>query len=312
MENPMAETQKKSESTRRGLLVVIMLAILVASTAAAWLLQKRSADKILAEEKNIRERTLAGEKIIQEVLANGAEYYWGGQPQTDWYLIYSEDNTVIGWKASARTKTDDENFIGVDVEIVLQRHSSHEIWTLNKDFTVGNYHADLRLANGKVTSTDISLNGGIVKVTQYLGNLGRIITSSPAPENYIPEGMIPLIMRQVAETQTDAIFEVVFNERLNRNNTVEFGTVRFRYAGLRRTQDGKTIRPVESLETGHGDKVVATSELDDAGKILLEQGKKSRTQAVDEETVREKFPEALPYLQKILNQAFGAKKIDAA
>ncbi len=287
----MTRTPTKSEATRRGLLAVLMLTVLVASVGIAWLLQRQATEKVRA-----------GTRIIQEIRAKVLEQYWSDKSQIDWYLIYSKGET-IGWRASARAKADDETFIGVDVEVVPQRYSSHEIWTLNADATAGTYHADLRLANGKRSQTDILINDGVVKVVQHVQG-GSVPAGAPAPKNYLPEGTLSLAVRQAAEMRADAQFTMVFNERLNRNKIVEFGTIRLRYLGRQQTQQGKTVRRVRMSETRGGGKGGTVFELDETGKILLIQEKDSQTEAVDEQTVEKSFESAPVYLQQILTQAF--------
>ena len=288
----MTRTPTKSEATRRGLLAVLMLTVLVASVGIAWLLQRQATEKVRA-----------GIKIIQEIRAKGLEHYWPEKLQIDWYLIYSKGET-IGWRASARAKADDETFVGVDVEVVPKRHSSHERWTLNADATAGAYHADLRLAGSGGFKTDIVLSDGVVKVVQYVPGFGSIQAGADAPGNYLPEGTLYLAVRQAAEMQADAQFKMVFNERPNRDKIVEFGTIRLRYLGREQTQQGKTVHRVRMSETRGGGKGGTVFELDENGKILLIQGKDAQTTATDEQTVRKSFEDAPSYLQQILMQAF--------
>ncbi len=271
---------------------MLMLTVLVASVGIAWLLQRQATEKVRA-----------GTKIIQEIRAKGLEHYWSEKSQIDWYLIYSKGET-IGWRASARAKADDETFVGVDVEVVPQRHSSHEIWTLNADATAGTYHADLRLAGSKGFRTDIVLSDGVVKVLQHVPGFGSVPSGAPAPKNYLPEGTLSLAVRQASEMQADAQFEMVFNEKPNRNNIVEFGTLRLRYIGREQTQQGKTVRRVRMSETRGGGKGGTVFELDETGKILLIQGGDIQTTATDEQTVEKSFESAPLYLQQILTQAF--------
>ncbi len=290
--NAMTRTPTKSETTRRGLLAVLMLTVLVASVGIAWLLQRQATEKVLA-----------GTKIIQEIRARGLEHYWHEKLQIDWYLIYSKGET-IGWRASARAKADDETFIGVDVEVVPKRHSSHEIWTLNAGAAVGTCHADLRLAGSGGFRTDIVLSDGVVKVVQYVPGLGSVLAGADAPGNYLPEGTLYLAVRQAADMQADAQFTMVFNEKPNRNKIVEFGTLRLRYLGREQTQQGRTVRRVRMSETRGGGKGGAVFELDETGKILLIQGGDVQTTAVDEQAVRKSFEDAPSYLQQILERAF--------
>ncbi len=291
----MTGTWIKSETTRRGLLAGLMLAVLLASVGIAWLLDRRSAGKVHA-----------GAKIVQKIRAKGLEHYWPEKLQIDWFLIQSNGNT-IGWKASARARASGGGkFIGVDVEVVPEQHSSHEIWTLNADATAGAYHADFRSAGGKGLKTDILLNDGVVTVIQYTTAVRSAKARADAPENYLPEGTLHLAVRQAADTRADAQFAMVFNERPNRDETVEFGTLRLQYLGSSQTQQGRTVHRVRMSETRGRGKHGTVFELDEKGKILLIQGQKVRSTAVDEQTVKKSFADAPLYLQQILMQTLRA------
>ncbi|MCK4624220.1 MAG: hypothetical protein KAV00_02840 [Phycisphaerae bacterium] len=312
----MTRTSTKSETARRGLLAVLMLAVLLASVSIAWLLERKSTIK-----------AHAGAQIIGEIRAKGLKHYWPEKSQIDWFLIQSNGNT-IGWKASVRVKSaarpgsppldklgttlsnaegpkSDGNFIGVDVEVVPKQHSLHEIWTLNADATAGTYHADLRSAGGKGFKTDILLNDGMVKVVQHVRGIGSITADSRAPKNYLPKGTLHLAVRQTAEMRANAQFVMVFNERPNRDKAVEFGTLRLRYLGSSQTRQGRTVRRVRMSEIRGRGKRRTLFELDEKGKILLIQGEKTQSKAVDEQTIKKSFADAPLYLRRLLKQAGG-------
>ncbi|MDY7009821.1 MAG: hypothetical protein SVV80_03625 [Planctomycetota bacterium] len=267
---------------------MLMLTVLIASVAVAWLLDRQSAGRV---------RT--GTKIVHEIRNEGLEHYWHEKLQIDWYLIYSKGNT-IGWRASARAMSADKKFIGVDVEVIPRQRSSHEIWTLNADATVGTYHADLRKTDSRGSRTDISMSDGVVTVVQHVTGFRPVKASSPVTANYLPEGAVSLAVRKVADTQADAQFVMVFNEVINRNEIAEFGTLRLRYLGRGQTQHGKTLHRVRQSWGGKGGVVF---ELDENGKTLLIEGRDIHITAVDEQTIKESFEDAPLYLQRILMQA---------
>ncbi|MCD4699311.1 MAG: hypothetical protein K8R91_01910 [Phycisphaerae bacterium] len=287
----MTKTPTKSETARRGLLAGLMLAVLVASVGIAWLLDRRSSGRVRA-----------GTKIIHEIRDKGLGHYWSDELQIDWYLIYSKGN-AIGWRASTRAKSADKTFIGVDVEVVPRQYSSHEIWTLNADVTVGTYHADFRKADSQGSRTDISMSDGVVRVVQHVPGR-RVTASAQVTENYLPEGTLSLAVRKASEMRANAQFAMVFNEILNRGKIVEFGTLRLRYLGRGRTQHGQTVHRVRK---SWGGKSSVVFELDEKGKILLIQGRDVQIVAGDEQAVKKSFEGAPFYLQRILMQALNIR-----
>lgn len=85
----MAITASQSPP-RRTLLTLVMVAVLGAAAAAAWLLQVSSAG-----------RACAGAEIIRQIRSRGLSHYWDDNPRIDWYLIPS-GSAVRGWQAMVR------------------------------------------------------------------------------------------------------------------------------------------------------------------------------------------------------------------
>ena len=280
----------KSENVRRGLLAGLMLVVLVASVGIAWMLERRSDKK-----------TEAGAQIIRQVREKGLGNYWSDKLQIDWFLVQAYGET-IGWKASAKGKIANGNFVGVDIEIVPNRSHSHEIWTLNPDATIGNYHAED--SNGY--KTDISLKDGLVKVRRHAGGAGTPVAHSKAPENYLPEGTLQLAVQGVAKARANAQFAMVFNEQAIADDVVEFGTLRMKYVGKKKNSQGKDVNRVTMSKARMGRKHKIVYDLDEKGKILVIYGEKMQWTSAKKQDVQKAFANAPQLLQQMLLIALHA------
>ena len=160
-------------NARTGLLSLIMLGVLLASTAAAWwLCQGRGT-----------QRRLAGE-LLREIQAGGLDRHWADSPDLRWFLGVSGGRPVA-WRAYSR-KRQDQDWNGV----ILARTSrllAHADWTLSQDARTGRYVAVY--GGGGSHATTVRLEAGTLIVEERSGPVVRT-AASPAPENYLPEGLL--------------------------------------------------------------------------------------------------------------------------
>ena len=208
--------------TRRSLLALMMAIILAGSVAAAWLLQGSAGRRINA-----------GEAVIADIRGKGLSHFMDDVPRTDWYLLNLNDRPV-GWKASAVWRTDTEAFAGVGCA-ASATGASKETWVLSNDARSGNYVAvseggsvTIRLGKGKVAA----------------GRGAAKMVHRAEPVNYIPEGLMPLVIRQSALTRREAQFSVIFNRWVGATRHVQFNTIRMKPLGP--TSDGRPkVRIIE-------------------------------------------------------------------
>jgi len=282
----MAETRRISPSARRGWLAVVMLAILLLSVAGAGWLE-------IAAARRVR----AADDILQDVRRRGLATFWSDQDQVHWRLIHAAD-APVGWQATMRRRTDEGQFAGLKAVVVPGGWSILERWTLSADATAGQYAGSATSAKGERADTSSQLADGHVAVTQHHFAL---TARSPAPDNYLPEGMMDLAVRRVAQTRADAQFASVFDERPNTAGYVEFGTVRVRYCG-RAEADGAAVDVVEVSGVRGGTRYRVRYELPAEGQstILYDDGR--RCVPAEPDAVEAAFPNASETLMRMMRQ----------
>ena len=162
---------------------------------------------------------------------------WSGSSD-HWRLRRLRDGRVVGWRATFRRAEKDGRFRGLEVDLVRAANGRTTIlwehWTLDASATHGSYEAGLfpaaprrRVRLETIWDTDIELDNRNLSVKQRpLGPMGRTIESkSPAPDNYIPEGLLPLTCVLVARDRTEAQFKLILNHELPRKLRHGFSTV---------------------------------------------------------------------------------------
>ena len=290
----MAITAKQS-LPRRRLLTLLMVAVLCAAVAAAWLLQVSSAG-----------RARAGAEIIRQIRSRGLSHYWDDNPRIDWYLIPS-GSAVRGWQAVVRERAEEGHFHGWKVSFIVNpagtaKRTIVEEWILNADATRGEYQGSVTVGGFEKLWTNTVLDDGEVRVRQ-----GRrdVPARTPAPDNYIPEGAFALAVRQIASGRGDGQFKMVFDEKPRIRNNVQFSTVRIRHVGRGRTGQGK---PTDLVRMSHREwgKHEKTYELDEKGELLsIQTDDGLRWQAASQEEVTRQFPDAPGRLSRTARPARG-------
>ena len=277
----MAITASQSPP-RRTLLTLVMVAVLGAAAAAAWLLQVSSAG-----------RARAGAEIIRQIRSRGLSHYWDDNPRIDWYLIPS-GSAVRGWQAMVRERAEEGRFHGWKVSFIADpagtvRQTIVEEWILNADATRGEYQGSVTVAGFEKLWTNTVLDDGDVRVRQGPRD---VPARTPAPDNYIPKGAFPLAVRQIASGRGDGQFKMVFDQKPRIRSNVQFSTVRIRHVGRGRTAQGK---PTDLVRMSHREwgKHEMTYELDEKGELLsIQTGDGLRWQAASQEEVTRQFPDA--------------------
>ncbi len=276
---------------KQAMLALLMLALLGAAVAGAWVLQYSAG-----------RQGRAGADILRRVRANGLGHYWHDEERIRWYLIQSGP-VVSGWMVAVRQQPGEGVYEGYTVGFPNSAHSSAEHftenWRLNADATRGQYEGTSQAGPIITRLTIIALEPGQVTVRQ---GPRQPEARSAAPDNYIPEGALPLVIRQVVAEKADAQFKMVFDESPAAGQEVQFTTVRIRYAG-----EGEKTRgqPTYLARMSHREwgKQVITYQLDQAGQILsIRYGGGSTYRAVSQQALLGRFPDALARLQSVTGQ----------
>jgi hypothetical protein len=260
----MAGGSGQMNPLRQAILALVMAALLAAAVGAAWLLEG-------AAEGRVR----AGVEILRHIGARGLGQYWTGPSRLDWSLIRYVGQ-VRGWRVVAREQTaqgegapdQPAGFRGATVEALTERSGQasrliRSRWTLSDDATRGEYLGSRSAATGQV-DTRISLLNRQVTVRQSPFGLEA---RSPAPDNYVPEGALRLVLGEIARRQGDAQFTMVFDEEPAVRGQVEFKSIRVRYLGSGQSPAGQATRRVRLTHRGWGN-IDVTYELDSSGEVI--------------------------------------------
>ena len=213
-ENP----QRSPTAARPGGIIAVMLVLLLMSVGVAWWISHH--------------RQAAGHRgndILAEIRSAGLKHFWG-EGGREFYLMRRNGENV-GWQAVLRKPTRD-GYGGLDIHAYVKNNIvAWETWTLSNDLREGYYVAmgPSILVPGLLATTKIVLKNGQVEVTETLhdlprgprtgrptasqfGNQHQYTSRTAVPENYLPEGSLPLVMRLVGERKVKASFKIVLNE----------------------------------------------------------------------------------------------------
>ncbi len=241
----MALPGTKSPRARRLLLALLLVGVLAAAVAAAWVMDLRA-----------RRRVWRAADIMAEIRSRGLGAFWPERAVVEWYLR-QDPRGPIGWRATARWATRDGGFAGVDL-LIDRSGSGVEQWTLDPSAGRGTYDATAQ-DETSYSRTQVLLTDGRVQVAQSSGDTAE----SPEPPNYIPEGLLELVVRRVGQRRTDGLFKIVFNNRPNRYGVVDFGNLHIRHLGTSRA-GGPKVRV--SSETD-GERFQSVYEFDGQGQL---------------------------------------------
>jgi hypothetical protein len=204
----MADTTREPESVRAAIRSLVLLALLGGSVATAWVLSAHYG----------REARL-GAEILDTLRKEGLTERWGDQPLEQWYLI-RQAGRPTGWKRISRQPVEN-GYVGQISQWNISQNPAERYgvtWQLSNDMQRGHYDAQtfqLIVTPGGVRShqsseTAIDLQAGRVEVLQQMGK-GLFQSTGRAPENYIPEGTLELVLAEVARRKETAEFQMIID-----------------------------------------------------------------------------------------------------
>ena len=228
---------KRASQARPGAAAVIMFALLLGSVgAAAWMVHARQAPARHAAD------------LLQQLRKDTLAKYWPQKEQTLWYLTRNSSGQPIGWLCSTRGPTPG-GFTGKELKGQIR-----ETWHLQSDLSGGEYICN--------DGTTITLSGGQVTVRRFTDE-GEIPATSSAPENYVPEGTLPLMVRLVNSRRQPAAFRMLFNDA-----AIVAGQVHFLPATLTPEAPGRVRYEHRYELDGRMHQLKRVFHLDEAGEIV--------------------------------------------
>jgi hypothetical protein len=271
---------------RRVWLSVILLLVLgLCVLAAGWLVDLR------------RVPVTRGAAILGQIRSHTLAHYWGPQAATRWYLMQDPNGRALGYLVRTRWPSR-EGYTGM---ILYRAGDAHhwENWSLDPTATSGAYVATV--GGRGLPDTQIVLKDGRVTAIKPRA-AGAERASQPAPANYIPEGLMHLVIAEMAKASAPARFRFVYNPE-----SIVGGDLYFTSTTMSPQGEGK-VRVRSTFFQGASDDVY---HLDAKGDIFRIDDRLSgaTTRLVDLRTLAGEFPEVLE-LQRELESGAEESGVD--
>ncbi len=211
----MFNALQNPNAKKHALLVVVMFLVLAGSVAAAWW---------LVNYKTIDARE--GAAIIRQLRKDTLSAYWDGEIKR-FYIAKDAEGKLIRWEAYIR-KSSEGNSDAFKINRT-PKSTLRTDWFLNNKMTRGKYLCRYIIPL-QMLETSINLDGKQVVVDRAIWEGGiskeRIIGANYAPDNYIPEGAMPLVLRQVDNRGKKAVFQMILdNSAFDKKKKVQFARV---------------------------------------------------------------------------------------
>jgi len=287
---------------------LFLAAVLVASVVVAWVYV------------NHRHQAAAkqGKDLLREVRQNGLSAYFAPLPTHRWYelaRVEGANQQVDGWRAVSHL-VDSERGLhhgsNITTRVVGPKLvGSWQRWTLNEDATRCLYYAgDLAAEGGTFTfelTTISRFAEGHLSVSQKL--LGKIVHSdAPVPDNYVPEGLLPLLERLMVRRPEPANVQIALDGEQPKEGKPQFFAVAFRQAP-NRVDPRLWARGTQAVQMTMPDVSAGPMQLvffDERGGLLarLGNGRKETPMALAGQLAR--FPETqflLPQFHRAIDKA---------
>lgn len=197
------------ERHRKSLLSLVMLGILLIAVCIAWLITLSSS--ALMDE---------GTAVIREIRKQSLPVLLKNDPAIRCYLIKNKEGGKLGYGIDT-LRSGRNGYDGAGL-MHLPRVTVSEKWQLSNDAARGSYAG---LSSGMDQSyTAMSLSDGKLIATVQLPTQ-KIRSELTVPDNFIPDGIIDLVVRVVAQRGGKAVFHALRGSQAVMQNRLYFSTV---------------------------------------------------------------------------------------
>lgn len=274
-----------TEAWRKNFRSIVLLAILGVCSAVAWVLAWHKS----TPARNARE-------ILAAIRRNGIKSYWPDNAQRQqWFLIH-RDGKITGWEMEYHQAG--PSGAGGGFERRLNNAKSQlrisARWRLNNNAEEGEYQSQrvmLSPPRADVGEAKIVLRSRNLQVVQNINGHGFSSTTA-TPDNYLPEGLMPLAIREVARRRSRARFEMVQDAQppaQSQGEKTPLFSFELRYAGKDSHSGGAMV------EEYYDPKHTWITVLDDGGNVLERYQGKIKWMPVSREEILQHFPAAAEY-----------------
>ena len=202
-----------------GLLAAVMVGILAVSVALAWLATK--------PRKNTSQ---GGAEIISKLMNDTLEGYWAGSHRDSWFIGLRQDIKPIGWRMQSRGRESGGMFSGGLLAGNVGSSPYNSSWRLSADLSEGFYVAPALDRRGQMLETRITLTRDNVTVVRSGGD-HKLTAAAARPDNYVPEGAFPLVLRLAAARTGEATVKMIFDDSAIVGGRVSFVDARLTSLG---------------------------------------------------------------------------------
>jgi hypothetical protein len=290
----MRGEKETDTAARHRKISIIMLVVLVASVFAAWQMTLTTG-----------QLTRNGAQVVAALRKKGADAIW--PTAREHWTISSEGRRPVGWSFYAHRREPDGTYRGIEVNIKQGKKrisGNWSTWRLSNQLTSSLYTAGSVRWTGQgillKTDTTTTFKDGSIHLKQRTED-GLLRSQAGAGDNYIPEGALPLVRAMVAQKETEAKFESIYDYKPPRNGVIQFNKLIFEYRGKSdRYENASELlwRPVGGRATQ-----VPILTIDSAGFTLRKEFGNEIEQAVSRQDVLNTFPRSDAILRSVLRQA---------
>lgn len=246
-----------------------------------------------------------GSQILSQIRKEGLDAHWRGFKQR-WIIRQDPaSEKPSGWRSELIVAGDDGWFRGLIVE--RGDKITWELWELDKSATKGTYRAGVLPVQRRSRpreDTKIRMDQGVVTVWQRL-HVQFVESGADAPDNYVPEGMLPLVRRLVAIQKTHAKFKIILNQVLPDPESGQPRFINVDMQCLPQPSKGATDIRISMSYGGRPAEAYKTYAFDEAGMLLGSyDGKHNRPseRTATYPQIRKVFPQAEDDLRTAIDE----------
>jgi len=194
---------------RTVLLAGVMLAILAASTVLAWTLTLPGAGA-----------SARGAEIIAQLRKDTLDNYWTAADDVRYFVCFKFGGAPNRWRIDIRNATPSDTYSGGLTMGIAKGITQTSTWKLRSDMSQGSY-----VATSDLVTTRIAIDDQRVAVVRTPPGLKQKADAA-RPDNYVPEGALPLVLRLAAIGGREAAVKMIFDDFAIENGRINFVTAR--------------------------------------------------------------------------------------
>lgn len=208
----MSTKQENSDRKRQKLLTPILLGVFLLSVFVSWMLVRAYS---IPTERGVDTLATIQQKTLESI--------WGNQPQIRLYLLEDRLGRPIGCEMYIRKPITG----GYKGERLTRNYGptpskSRSVWTLSSQANIGQYESQISDRDGEIR---LSLSLEEKSVTVEFSDhpfIRHPPATAPRPSNYIPEGALEAVLKQVASSGKKNRLRLIYDKLSISHGSVNF------------------------------------------------------------------------------------------